>query len=401
MELEENPIEVQLPFALGRKPFHFTVPDGVGFHVPRPLQDKPDQRPPTLDEARLQMLTALETPLSGPPLKELLQGKRRVLICVGDVTLPSPYDEMLPNLVSTLTEWGIRPSRISFRCCPGLWDNVLGLMAIRRFSEQIVAHHEVLPWRGSSHEDDRSLDPAMETHDLNIGLFPVLPSLHRFLPFIDQLDIGLAIQIHPGWSQRLYSLISGSPSELFSPSEVTEKKSDDSDSGFEVRMVGAGGYPSDATLEEALASLSWLPRSSFTRPRSEDTLVMAFGGRDGLGSARFTLSLWDKLEAQEKSFQTQSGDTPKPDPFPLDQDPAERLIQALQSQHVILFSPDLARHREWDGLCDRLSALPECSRRCTAVGTEKELWERLCRQHGASFRLFAEPLGWRASLRSI
>jgi hypothetical protein len=155
-----------------------------------------------------------------------------------------------------------------------------------------------------------------------------------------------------------------------------------------VFLCGSGGGAADATLEEALLSLA-------LRRARADTVVLAFSGTEGLGSAHFTLDLWALLTQAEEVL-AKSGKLDAPDPAP-PFDPAGTLASALtRYRRVVLFSPELERQPELGDLAEFLSARPGLSQRLHLCGASAELWPLLTSFFGPEYRLAAEPLGWRA-----
>ena len=56
---------------------------------------------------------ALENPIGTPPLKEMVKGKKDIIILVSDITRPAPSYKMLPILVEQLNAGGVRDDQIT------------------------------------------------------------------------------------------------------------------------------------------------------------------------------------------------------------------------------------------------------------------------------------------------
>src|ERR1043165_7913014 len=130
-------------FAAGPSGFELTVPEGVNLIQGTALDTS---APLSESVQRALVATALNVPESGPPLAKLAAIKRRAVILAGDLSRPAPYDIILPVVVETLVNAGIRPSRIAVHACPGKCGPLLGRAAIHRYGEEICATHEVAAW---------------------------------------------------------------------------------------------------------------------------------------------------------------------------------------------------------------------------------------------------------------
>lgn len=91
----------------------FTIPDGSLLFDGRMADLSPL---PNLEEAILQ---SLEDPLGTPPLRELAQGKRDVLLLVEDVTRTTPLHCILPVVANYLNRCGVPDHSISCLTAPG------------------------------------------------------------------------------------------------------------------------------------------------------------------------------------------------------------------------------------------------------------------------------------------
>lgn len=315
-------------------------------------------------------------------IKRVAAGHKRVAILLGDVTLPAPYPRLLPELTELLTECDIRPSRITFLCCPGRAAPTLGLGAIRRYGEQTVGRFELRDWDA----DDGQLDPAYEAADLRLAVLPAIAEAAHALPpeapaWCLGIDVGCGPRAECAGIRRI------DPAGFRSASTPIGPGGDAA-----VELLSGGGAPSDATLEGALVSLRGRPLEA----AAVRSLALAFDGCDGLGGARFTLDLWALL-AQANEELTSAGQLPAVlPPQGRDWDAVGALAAALCAyRQTILFAPGMAEHEDGDALIERLGEVPVVAQRLLWVACEADLWLALEKVHGPRYAVRAEPLGWR------
>ena len=389
------PVNRDLRLAMGMQGLVLAVPESVALVVPRPLQDSvpaPIQSPAELLRA------ALQAPVAGPPLSELAAGKRRAVVLVGDLSYPAPYPLLLPELCRVLAELGIRPTRISFLCCPGASGPVLGRLAVRGYGAETVGEHELRAWTWGA-EGPEERDSLFDAADLKLAMLPTLPAALAALPHGVRPEWALAVSPALGLVVSAAAIRAGPPQALFSSAETgslggagTEELARGS-TGWQVSMASGGGDPTDATLEEALVGLR--PGTQAGSGASGVTRVLFFAGTEGLGSARFTLDLWWLLKWISQAPSTADPLPPEP-PFVGPWNPLQVLAEVLRRDgRIVLFSPGLAEHHEGDDLRARLAESPALAERLFLITGQDELWAKLEAWHGARFALCAEPLGWR------
>jgi hypothetical protein len=369
---ETNARQLLLPVGLNGR--QVIVPESIDFAPPA----KPVEQKPALSSSEQQAIveSAINHPQSGAPLKELAKGHRRVCVIVGDLSLPAPYWLALPPIVAALVEVDIRPTRISFVAYPNASSLILGRAAIHRYGEDIVGDHELRAWQAAEGETDQLYSSA----DLKIAVLPSHADLQLAVDATVRLKLGNKAVI----DIESVQYCSGSPPAANPKSKIENPKSSD------VWLTSGGGAEWETSLEEATISLH--------SPREASTAVLAFGGEEGLGSSRFARDLWSMLEEAENVLQSNSALPSPPGETPFD--PASAFAAALANfERLVLFSEQFATHPEGEDLLDRMSAWPKISQRLHLIGGEAQLWELLKRSHGESFKLTAEPLGWRAQIK--
>ncbi len=98
----------------GREELRVELPDERVSHVLR-------QRPlPTLDDPVAATRAALAQPIGAAPLAEIARGRRDACIVVSDLTRPVPNAVILPPILETLADAGLRSERITILIATGL-----------------------------------------------------------------------------------------------------------------------------------------------------------------------------------------------------------------------------------------------------------------------------------------
>jgi hypothetical protein len=366
----------ELELACGPQGLKLRVPEGVRMDVPRPVQPLPPERP----QAAAQLEAAFRA--AGQDFSKFAEGKRRAALLVGDLGLPAPYHPLLGEICRAVVAQGVRPSRVALFSWPGLGGPVRGRAAIRRLGEAAVGDFELRAW-----EPEGEPDALYATADLRIAVFA--PGLPR--PAFPEPAPTHVLSLVPGkgiWGAL--ERIDLTPVAEAAP--AVAPKGLPGTSGAPVVLVTGGGAPFDATFEEALLGLRYLPAAS-----AERTLVLAFGGDEGAGSSHFMQDLAALLKQAAEVLEAGSPLPPPEGPLCEPFDAAAWLATALCAwKQVLLYAPEFAAHEDSDELQEQLEAHPKLAGKLDLLTDEAELWARLTRDHGASFELFAEPLGWRA-----
>ncbi|HEY3322951.1 MAG TPA: lactate racemase domain-containing protein [Planctomycetota bacterium] len=324
---------------------------------------------------------ALDKPQSGPALKDLAKVHRRAVVLVGDLALPAPYELALPPVIEALKAGEIRPSRISVLAAPGGCGPLVGRGAIHRYGEEIAGDYELRAWQAGEQPDELFTAADFRIAIVPAGLpTPLLPpsAAGQKLDCVLHLDLGKNANLEIA-SATLDSTLETRPANP--QSAIRNPQS--------VWLTTGGGSQWEATLEEALLSL-WNAQPATTG-------VLAFSGDEGLGSAYFTHDLWSLLKQAEEVLAS-GGSLSGAGPLEA-YDPAAVFAQALGTfERLVLLSPGLSEHEEGGDLAEQLAALPKLASHIELCADEKELWDLLAIWHSSTYRLAAEPLGWRANI---
>lgn len=362
------------------------MPEAVTL-FPIPSERCVDNAPPLSTVQQQNILRAAwNEPASSDPLDKIAKGRKRAAILAGGLSLPAPYDLILTALTKMLGDSEIRPSRICMIACPGGTGPLLGRAAVRRYGDDFVGDHECKTW-----EDSDEGDPYYAASDLKIAIAPSLPLIGPKNLIPARFSADLYTQLTLGAKPQLDIVAAKCFGASAVPGALPLAKQD---AESDVHIAASAGSDWEATLEEALLSVHYALATA-----KSATLVLAFSGADGLGSAHFTLDLWSLLEQAEEVL-AQGGSLAGPDETPPTTfDPAATLARALgKYQHIVLLSSAMSEHAEGDELAERLAEFPQLSKRIHFVAREPALWELLRQCHGEVFRLSINPLGWRAYL---
>jgi nickel-dependent lactate racemase len=96
---------------------------------------------PALSAAQMQ--NALQNLIGAPPLHEMLNGCKSVMIAVDDLSRPTPTHVLLPHLLAELFAAGIERENISFVISLGSHTALTRDDLIKKLGPEIVAHHRV------------------------------------------------------------------------------------------------------------------------------------------------------------------------------------------------------------------------------------------------------------------
>jgi len=115
------------------------LPETSGFQgIWRPSE------PPVIKDPPAAITKALETPLKSRPLNELAQGRQSVCIVISDITRPVPNKIILPPLLETLEQAGIKKEDITILIATGIHRPNEGDELIALVGEKIAADYRII-----------------------------------------------------------------------------------------------------------------------------------------------------------------------------------------------------------------------------------------------------------------
>ena len=137
---------MRVDLAYGRHGTAVEVPDGA--EVVEPLD-----RPGLGDEAAA-ITTALECPLAGAPLHELVRRAERVVVVFPDLTRPMPNRTVLPPLLAELGRCGVADDSITLLCATGTHRQATAAEMRELVGPDIVARYAIVDHdaTGDAHE---------------------------------------------------------------------------------------------------------------------------------------------------------------------------------------------------------------------------------------------------------
>lgn len=132
-----------------------------------------------------EIATAVRSPRSGPPLRELARGARRVSVLVDDLTRPTPAAAILPQMLSELAAAGVPASSVTVLVATGAHRVALDDLVLRAklgdeavASCRVVVHdHRAATTRvgTTSYRTPVHLDSVVAGSDLLVGVGGVYP----------------------------------------------------------------------------------------------------------------------------------------------------------------------------------------------------------------------------------
>src|SRR5262249_26397500 len=131
----------------GRTGLHVDLPDD---RVVGPLAIRPA---PPLPDPEAAVARALSHPVGSRPLAELARGRRNACILVCDITRPVPNKLILPPLLRTLHEQGLKREDILILVAPGLHRPNEGDELVELVGPEVAAHYTVENHHGKVKEE--------------------------------------------------------------------------------------------------------------------------------------------------------------------------------------------------------------------------------------------------------
>ncbi len=128
--------------AYGRDGTTVEVPDEATVILPNDL--------PVLPDERAAVARALARPGSGPPLAQIVEGARRVVIVFPDLTRPMPNRTVLPPLLAALEACGVPDGDITLLCATGTHRQATPTEMEELVGPDIVARYAII-----DHDSDR------------------------------------------------------------------------------------------------------------------------------------------------------------------------------------------------------------------------------------------------------
>lgn len=87
---------------------------------------------------------AISNPISSPSLKEIVQGKKKIVIICDDYTRPTPQQKIIPSLLDYLNSCNIRDSVITLIIATGTHRPMTNNEIVERFGEQVSKRVKII-----------------------------------------------------------------------------------------------------------------------------------------------------------------------------------------------------------------------------------------------------------------
>ncbi len=142
--------------------------------------DKPELSPDQIKEK-------IHHPLDGPPLEELAQGKKRVVIVFDDMSRPTPVKDVAPHVLEPLHRAGIKKDQIRFLWALGAHGASDMIHARKKLGDEIVENYPVYnhdPFQNTVRVGrtptgvDLWFNREFMACDLKIGIGCITPHVH-------------------------------------------------------------------------------------------------------------------------------------------------------------------------------------------------------------------------------
>ncbi len=144
---------------------------------------------PALKDLKGELISALESPIGTPPLKELARGKKNIVFLVEDNTRSTPLDIIMPIITGYLNENGVPDSAMSFLTAPGTHRLMTDAEITEKLGAEMVRRFKVVQHDATVSEDMEDLgtvlagDYSIPVHvnryalqaDLLIGIGNIVP----------------------------------------------------------------------------------------------------------------------------------------------------------------------------------------------------------------------------------
>jgi nickel-dependent lactate racemase len=336
---------------------------------------------------------ALESPIGSPSLAELVRGKKSACIVICDFTRPVPNQILLPPILSTLEENGIKRKNIVILIATGLHRPNLGDELVHLVGEEIASNYRIVNHYAKQNETHTYLgktsrgtevfiDSTYMNADLKITTGFIEPHLMAgfsggrklICPGISSLDTvkvmhSPRILEHPNARE---GVISGNPFHeesleiakmagmdfivnvaLNENKQITgifagdmekahdqgvafvrEKVGDSVPEPVDIVITTSAGFPLDATFYQSIKGLT----AALPIVKKGGTIILAAECQEGLGSPEFS-----QLVRETKDIELFMQNILREDYFIVDQWQFEEFAKVLRKVDVYLFGEGISK----------------------------------------------------------
>ena len=129
-------MRVSLPY--GKEKVSFDVPDANFSRIYDPVSTVP------APDVEAELLRAIENPIGGPPLEEIVDGEKKINILIDDSSRPTPVSRILPVLIGKLASLGVGDEQIRIVVALGSHRYMTEAELKERVGEDIYRRFEVV-----------------------------------------------------------------------------------------------------------------------------------------------------------------------------------------------------------------------------------------------------------------
>ena len=112
---------------------------------------------PAVKDFKGELISALESPIGTPPLKELAVDRKNIVFLVEDNTRSTPLDIIMPIITDYLNENGVPDNAMSFLTAPGTHRLMTDEEIIQKLGAEMVRRFKVVQHDANASEDMKDL----------------------------------------------------------------------------------------------------------------------------------------------------------------------------------------------------------------------------------------------------
>lgn len=135
---------MRVDLAYGRHGTSVEVPDSADVILPVDA--------PALADEDAGIRAALRSPVTGPPLRALVEGARRVAVVFPDLTRPMPNRTVLPPLLDELARAGVPDDHVTLLCATGTHRQATAAEMAELIGAELLARYRVVDHDAQSDE---------------------------------------------------------------------------------------------------------------------------------------------------------------------------------------------------------------------------------------------------------
>ncbi len=336
---------------------------------------------------------ALESPIDSPPLSQLARGKETACIVICDITRPVPNKILLPPILSTLEDSGIKQENITILIATGIHRPNLGDELIALVGKEIASNYRIINHYAKQREThsylgrtsrgtDVFVDSTYTNVDLKITTGFIEPHLMAgfsggrklICPGIASLEtvkvmhspqilehpnaregaiesnpfheesleiakiagVDFIVNVALNENKEITGIFAGDLEQAHERGVafVREKVGDTVAEPVDIVITTSAGYPLDATFYQSIKGLT----AALPILKEGGTIILAAECQEGLGSPEFS-----GLVRETTNMDVFMENIFRDDYFVVDQWQFEELGKALRKGDVYLFSQGISK----------------------------------------------------------